>query len=99
MTTMFENYCALHGVQAVPASPTTIARFINEIAEIGIDRVWEAVQEISSATYKIGLPDPTLGAGLVTSAINAISKIDPPRSWPREQWARFLSLPYDIQRQ
>jgi hypothetical protein len=99
MNTMFENYCTLHGFQAVPASPTTISRFINGIAELGVERVWAEIQSISRKHYTIGLPDPTLGAGLVTSAINAISKIDPPRSWPREQSARFLSLPYDIQRQ
>jgi hypothetical protein len=96
---MFDRFCSLHNLKPVPASPVTIARFINGIAELGIDRVWEAVQEISRSHYTIGLSDPTLGSGLVTSAINAISNITPPRSWSGPLKLRFLSLPYDIQRQ
>lgn len=96
---MFQKYCDLHGFSSRPAAPTTIARFINGIADLGIDKVWEAVQEISRAHYTVGLPDPTLGSGLVTSAVNAISKIEPPRSWSGPLKSRFLSLPYDIQRE
>jgi hypothetical protein len=96
---MFTKWCMLNGMQAIPASPTTISRFINGIAELGISRVFEEVQSISRAHYTIGLPDPTLGSGLVTSAINAISNITPPRSWSGPLKVRFLSLPYDIQKQ
>lgn len=93
---LFSDYCALRGEQAIPASPTIIARFIKDIAPMGIDRVWPAVLEISRAHYVITLPDPTLSYP-VTTAINELSGIEPPRSWPDPEKARFLTLPYDIQ--
>jgi hypothetical protein len=93
---MFEKWCSLRGEQAIPASPTIIARFIADVAPMGIDRVWPAVLEISRAHYTIGLPDPT-NSFPVTTAVNELSKIEPPRSWPAEEKARFLTLPFDIQ--
>jgi hypothetical protein len=93
---MWEKWCSLRGESAIPASPTIIARFIKDVAPMGIDRVWPAVLEISRAHYTIALPDPTFSYP-VTTAINALSKLDPPRSWPAQEKARFLTLPYDIQ--
>ena len=92
----FEKWCALNGVKAHGASPTIIARFVKDIAPLGISRVWRTNQEISRAHYVVGLADPTLG-GPVAAAINEISRIAPPRSWPKEEQIRFLTLPYDIQ--
>jgi hypothetical protein len=42
------------------------------------------------------LADPTLSEA-VTRAMNEISQIDPPRSWPKREKERFLRLPYDLQ--
>ena len=94
---MFEKWCAMMGEQPIPASPMIVARFVDEIAMMGIDVVWPAVQEISRAHYTIGLADPTL-SGPVTLAVNGISKINPPRSWHKDHWPRFLALPYDLQK-
>jgi hypothetical protein len=93
---LFERWCVLNGHKPFGASPETIARFVSDIAPMGIAAVWDAVQEVSRAHYMHGLPDPTLG-GPVAAAINAIAKIGPPRSWPAEEKLRFLTLPYDIQ--
>jgi len=92
----FENWCLLNGVAPIPAPPAVLARFVTDVAPLGIERVWPAVQEVSRAHYLIGLADPTL-SGTVCAAINDIAKIDPPRSWPREHKAAFLRLPYDLQ--
>jgi hypothetical protein len=94
--TMFENWCLLHDMESVPAAPATVARFVADIAPMGIEQVWPIVGEISRAHYMAGLADPTLG-GPVAVAINDIAKIDPPRSWPKEQKFRFQQLPYDLQ--
>jgi hypothetical protein len=94
--TMWGKWCSLHGHQPMPASPTMIARFIAELAPLGISEVWPAVLEISRAHYCIGLPDPTVSAPVVTE-INKISGISPPRSWPAEDQIRFRTLPYDLQ--
>ena len=93
---MFEKWCSIRGESAIPASPTIIARFIADIAPLGIDRVWPAVLEISRAHYMIGLPDVTISYP-VTMAINEIANIPAPRSWPAAEKARFKTLPYDMQ--
>src|SRR3954453_21947132 len=94
--TTFERWCMLNNVQPLPASPTMVARFVADIAPWGMEKIWPIVQEISRAHYTIGLADPTLG-GPVAAAINQITQIDAPRSWPAEHKRRFLMLPYDLQ--
>jgi hypothetical protein len=94
--TTFERWCELSNAKALPAAPMLVARFVADLAPLGMSAIWPAVQEISRAHYTIGLADPTLG-GLVSAAINEIAKIDPPRSWPADQKRRFQQLPYDLQ--
>ncbi len=36
-------------------------------------------------------------AHLVTRAVNAISKIEPPRSWSKATSEQFMHLPWDVQ--
>jgi hypothetical protein len=93
---MWSKWCALRGEQAIPASPTIIARFIADISPLGIDRVWPEILQISRAHYTVGLPDVT-NSFPVANAINELSKLEPPRSWPAAEKPRFLTLPYDIQ--
>ena len=80
----------------MPAVPMVVARFVADIAATGVEKIWPMIGEISRAHYLIGLADPTLG-GTVTAALNAIAKIEPPRSWPKEYKFRFTTLPYDLQ--
>ncbi|WP_262048465.1 hypothetical protein [Bradyrhizobium sp. Bra78] len=96
MMEMFEKWCALNGEKTHHASPAIVARFVKDIAPMGISKVWRAVQDISRTHSVIGLADPTLG-GPVAVAMNEISKIAPPRSWPKEEQLQFSALPYDIQ--
>lgn len=97
MSGTFEKWCALNNARAFPAAPADVARFISDCAELGADRIWPLVQEISRAHYVVGLADPTLG-GWAARAINDVAKIEPPRSWPKDHKARFLMLPYDLQK-
>lgn len=96
MTELFGNWCALNGINSLPVPPQIVARFVADIAPLGIVKVWPEVQDISRAHYTIGLADPTLGHP-VTTAVNAISGIVPPRSWDKDHKSRFMSLPYDVQ--
>lgn len=93
----FENWCDLRNVQPLPAVPSDVAKFVADIAPLGIDKVWPLVCEISRAHYLRGLADPTQG-GWVASAINDIAKLDAPRSWPADRKADFARLPYDLQK-
>lgn len=93
---MFTKWCELNGLSPCPAAPANVARFVSDCAALGIERLWPAVQEISTLHVSIGLADPTLG-GVVAAAISDLAGIDPPRSWPDDRKHRFRSLPYDLQ--
>ncbi|MEY9465828.1 hypothetical protein ABH973_006241 [Bradyrhizobium ottawaense] len=97
MTSMFDGWCKLSNRQPVPAPPVLVAQFVAEIAPLGIEAAWNAVQDISRAHYLIGLADPTLSRP-VTLALSNIARIDPPRSWKKEHKANFEALPYYLQR-
>lgn len=92
----FDKWCRLNGQSPLPASPMSVARFVSDISATGVERIWQMIGQISRAHYLIGLADPTLG-GAVSAAMNAIAKIEPPRSWPKEHKFRFEQLPYDLQ--
>jgi hypothetical protein len=94
---LFQNWCTLNGVQPAPISPHLVARFVADIAPLGADKVWQAVQEVSRLHYTVGLADPTLGHPVAT-AMTEIAGIDAPRSWTNDQKARFKTLPLDVQR-
>jgi hypothetical protein len=93
---MFARWCELNGVSPYPAAPAAVAKFVTDCAQLGIERLWTAVQEVSRAHVAHGLADPTLG-GVAAAAINNIAAIAPPRSWPDDRKQRFKSLPYDLQ--
>jgi hypothetical protein len=93
---MFERWCILNGHKPFGAAPAIVAQFVDDIASMGIEQVWPAVQEVARMHSAHGLPDPTQSKA-VAAAINAVAKIDPPRSWPAEEKILFLNLPYDIQ--
>jgi len=93
---MFADWCTLNGVRPLPAAPADVARFISDIAALGMTQIWPAVCEISRGHYVIGLADPTL-SGPVSAAIARIAPIAAPRSWPKAHKASFLRLPYDLQ--
>ncbi len=93
---MFARWCELNGASFCPASPAEVAKFVTDCASLGIERLWQAVQDISRLHVSLGLADPTLG-GPAAAAISDVAAIDPPRSWPGDRKQRFKSLPYDLQ--
>jgi hypothetical protein len=93
---MFAKWCELNGVSTCPAAPADVARFVTDCAALGIERLWQAVQEISKMHAALGLADPTLGV-VAAAAIDKVAGVVPPRAWPGEQKLRFRALPYDLQ--
>jgi hypothetical protein len=93
----FGKWCIPKGVRSLPAAPIHVAAFVRDCEPlIPIDKIWEAVREVSEAHLSNGFADPTAG-GVVAEVINSIAKVDAPRSWPDPLKARFKSLPYDLQ--
>ena len=93
---MFARWCELNAASFCPAPPGTVARFVEDCAALGIERLWPAVQEISKMHTSLGLADPTLG-GAAAAAISDIADVASPRSWPDDRKQCFRSLPYDMQ--
>jgi hypothetical protein len=95
--TVFGKWCIQRGVRSLPAAPIHVAAFVRDCEpNAPIEKIWEAVQEVSQSHLSNGIADPTAG-GIVAETINGIAKIEPPRSWPDPLKARFKSLPYDLQ--
>jgi hypothetical protein len=93
---LFGHWCELNGIASCPAAPAAVAKFVTDCASLGIERLWPAVLEISTAHVSFGLADPTLG-GVAAAAINDVAGVTPPRAWPNDAKQRFKSLPYDLQ--
>jgi hypothetical protein len=92
----FARWCELNGASFCPAAPATIARFVQDCAPLGIERLWPAVQEVSKLHASLGLADPTLGDP-AAPAISEVAGILAPRSWSGDRKQQFKSLPYDLQ--
>ncbi|MGK7056885.1 hypothetical protein AB4853_10425 [Bradyrhizobium sp. 1050_B9_N1_2] len=93
----FGRWCMQRNVRALPAAPQHVAAFVRDCEPlVAMPKIWEAVQEISQSHLTNGFADPTAG-GVVAEAINAIAKIDPPRSWPKAMHSRFLAQSWDVQ--
>ena len=65
---LFARWCELSGIASCPAAPAAVAKFVTDCGSLGIERLWPAVQEISSTHVSFGLADPTLG-GAAAAAI------------------------------
>lgn len=96
--TAFGKWCIQANVRALPAAPVHVAAFIRDCEQMApIEKIWEAVLEVSQSHLSNGFADPTAG-GVVAEAISSIAAIPPPRSWPKAMGPRFKAIPYDVQR-
>ncbi len=93
---LYARWCELNGAPFCPARPGDVAQFVSDFAQLGIERLWAALQDISKYHQSLGLADPTLGTA-VAEVVSDVAGISPPRSWPKGLKQRFRSLPYDVQ--
>ena len=92
---MFENWCRSKGACPLPALPGVVAAFAADCEVLGLQKLVEIVAAISNVHTSRGFADPTFGP--VSAELGRIARLEPPRAWPREQWERFRSLPYELQ--
>jgi hypothetical protein len=94
----FAQWCQLRRLSPLPAPPAVVALFVEDCHSLGADRVWQALEEVSKAHRELGYPDPTLGPP-VSTAMNEVSEMQPPRSWNEDHRQMFMSLlPYPVQK-
>jgi hypothetical protein len=91
----FEQWCKTKSVNPLPASPGTVAAFVANCEPFGIAKLVQIVDAISSLHTARGYADPTCGP--VSAELNRIGGVGVPRSWKKERWPAFLSLPYRLQ--
>lgn len=92
----FVDWCRERGVHWMPARPGSVALYLLHHSGDGIDKLRSAVSAISEAHVGRGLADPTV-TWPVPAAMASITRIEPPRAWPKREKQRFLELPYEVQ--
>jgi hypothetical protein len=80
-----------------PAKAATCALFVLEQADLGVppQQILAQLDAIEKLHDKWTLSNPVRTA-IVRAALETIIKVDPPRSWPREDKVRFAQLDPDI---
>lgn len=91
----FMEWCGTHGVACSPARPVTVADFIADrgSSEDDIEGVLAVIARVHDA---LGYANP-VASSVVCDALDKLWHLAPPTSWPRNQRARFVSLPSDFQ--
>jgi hypothetical protein len=93
----FVEWCQAKGLPPRPAAPGSVALFVLQHEHLGIDALLAILAGISAAHVSLSLADPTT-SWPVSAALNRLTGIEPPRSWPKGEKHRFLALPYTLQR-
>jgi hypothetical protein len=93
----FLQFTGSVGVRHLPAAPTTCAIYILNQAKVGIasERIAAECQAIELLHDHYGLANP-MQTRAARWALDQVLKIEPPRSWPKEEKAMFVHLPVQI---
>src|SRR5262249_6286910 len=92
----FRAWCEERGVCALPARPAAVSLFIMQHRDEGLGLLEQLGGQIGAAHIGAGLADPSASYP-VPQTMNKIAAINPPRSWSKEEWPKFRSLPYSLQ--
>ncbi len=92
----FIRWCDDQGLPWRPASPAVIAKFVLGFTKLG-SLLMDEIRSISAAHCSTGLPDPC-ASWQVSEALCRLTKVEPPRSWPKAEQHVFLLLPVEIQK-
>jgi hypothetical protein len=93
----FGQWALARRLPVLPTLPSYVADFVSvSFPAMKIEDLIAATQEVSRLHPGNGLADPCTGQ--VTAAVQASASIHPPRSWPKDQKACFVELPYGLQK-
>jgi hypothetical protein len=93
----FVHWCQERGVRPAPALPTTVAAWIQWNADLGcaFEKMEETLAAIEILHNAFGAANPVQTA-VVGNLLDTILKVDPPRSWKREEQHAWALLPPTI---
>jgi hypothetical protein len=88
------TWCRDKSVRHAPAKPWCCAAYAIDRAKHGIDgqQIVSELRAISRLHFKFGLADPCSGP-VIDRALQNIIPERPPRSWRKEEWSGWWSLP------
>jgi hypothetical protein len=94
LLTPFIAWCQGLGVRPVPARPTTIASYLQYTFDLGItlERTLEVLAAIEAMHDCVGASNPVQTA-VVSNLLETVLKLEPPRSWKREEQQAWALLP------
>jgi hypothetical protein len=91
---LFEKWCGEKGVRRLPAKPWVVAAFV--LDQIANGRDVQSCLALLAAIERVhdshNLSNPTATA-VVRAALDQIIKIEPPRSWSKDEKAEWALLP------
>jgi hypothetical protein len=92
----FNKWAGSRSARRCPAKPATVALWALEQADLGVpvQQILAQLDAIEKLHDKFSLSNPVRTA-IVQAALETIIKVDPPRSWPREDKVRFARLDPD----
>jgi hypothetical protein len=92
----FARWAELRGVVALPAKPDSVAMFVLESGDLGLEALCEIASGISRAHQNFGDP---VASFQVRRAFEIVGgPIPEPRSWPKIKKQAFRDLPWHIQK-
>jgi hypothetical protein len=91
------TWCKDKSVRHAPAKPWCCAAYAIDRAKRGIDgqQIVSELRAISRLHFKFGLADPCSGP-VIDAALGRIVPERPPRSWRKDEWSDWWSLPATI---
>ena len=95
----FSKWCAVKQVRRLPAKPKTVAAFVLEQDALGVpaQQIISILNAIELSHDRHSLSNPTATA-IVRAALGQVVKIEPPRSWSKEEKVEWAQLPPDVRR-
>ena len=93
----FNKWTASKSARRLPAKPVTVACYVLDQAALGVpaQQILAQLDAIERAHDRHSLSNPVRTA-VVRAALETIIKVDPPRSWPKEDKVLFAQLDPEI---
>jgi len=93
----FAEFCKGRGVPGLPARPATVAAFVRyqHAAGVPAEGIIAALNAIEAVHSDHNLASPTATTAVRTE-LSRILKIEPPRSWNKQEKLFFTQLPPEV---
>jgi hypothetical protein len=92
----FVRWCREKGVIPLPAKPESVALFLLQSRELGVDALTEIARSISRAHSRFADPCSSWAVRAAFEEIGGVYEV--PRSWPKSEWPTWDGLPWTAKR-